>query len=52
MTVRGRHYDVFVNEYSANMFDCIWFAKNKDGKEEVHYCPFQQEELAKTSESY
>jgi hypothetical protein len=30
------------------MFDCIWFAKNKEGKEEVHYCPFQIEELTKT----
>jgi uncharacterized protein YodC (DUF2158 family) len=48
MTIRGKHYDVLANEYSANMFDCIWFAKNKDGKEEVHYCPFQGEELIKT----
>jgi len=47
MTVRGKHYDVLANEYSTNMFDCIWFAKNKDGKEEVHYCPFQAEELIK-----
>ncbi len=47
MTIRGKHYDVLANEYSANMFDCIWFAKNKDGKEEVHYCPFQSEELVK-----
>ncbi len=48
MTIRGQHYDVLANEYSANMFDCIWFDKNKDGKEEVHYCPFQAEELIKT----
>lgn len=45
MTIRGRHYDVLANEYSDNMFDCIWFIKNKDGKEEIHYCPFQSEEL-------
>lgn len=47
MTIRGLHYDVLANEYSKNMFDCIWFARNKDGKEEVHYCPFQAEELIK-----
>jgi uncharacterized protein YodC (DUF2158 family) len=47
MTVRGRHYDVLANEYSDNMFDCIWFARNKEGKDEVHYCPFQAEELTK-----
>ncbi|MCF8449405.1 MAG: DUF2158 domain-containing protein [Taibaiella sp.] len=48
MTVRGNHYDVNANVYSTNMVDCIWFAKNKDGKEEVQYCPFQEEELIKT----
>lgn len=48
MTVRGNHYDVLANEYSKNMLDCIWFAKNKDGKEEVNYCPFQVEELVRT----
>ena len=47
MTIRGHHFDVLANEYSENMFDCIWFAKNKDGKEEPHYCPFQSEELIK-----
>lgn len=47
MTVRGPHYDVFANEYSDNMIDCIWFAKNSNGKEEVHYCPFQVQELIK-----
>ena len=47
MTVRGKHFDVLANEYSENMFDCIWFAKNKDGKEEVHYCPFSAQELVK-----
>jgi len=48
MTIRGNHYDVSVNEYSSCVFDCIWFAKNKDGKGEVHYCPFQRVELVKT----
>ena len=48
MTIRGNHYDVLANEYKPNIFDCIWFAKNKDGKEEVHYCPFQDVELEKT----
>lgn len=48
MTVRGNHYDVIANVYSTNMFDCIWYAKNKDGKEEVQYCPFQEAELIKT----
>ncbi len=47
MTVRGYHYDVLANQYNTNMFDCIWFARNKEGKEEVHYCPFQAEELIK-----
>ncbi len=47
MTIRGVHYDVLANEYSSNMFDCIWFHKNNDGKEEVHYCPFRTEELIK-----
>ncbi|GAA4466409.1 hypothetical protein GCM10023093_20510 [Nemorincola caseinilytica] len=49
MTVRGQHYDVFANEYLKNMFDCVWFARNKDGKEEVHYCPFNEEELEKVN---
>lgn len=48
MTVRGPHFDVLANEYSATMVDCIWFAKNKDGREEVHYCPFGEAELIKT----
>ena len=48
MTIRGPHYDVLANEYSNTKFDCIWFAKNKDGKEEVHYCPFERDELVKT----
>jgi len=48
MTIRGEHYDVLANEYNTNMYDCIWFDKNKDGKEEVHYCPFCVEELIKT----
>ena len=47
MTIRGKHYDVLANTYSDNMFDCIWFARNKEGREEVHYCPFQAEELVK-----
>jgi uncharacterized protein YodC (DUF2158 family) len=51
MTVRGQHYDVLANEYSRAMFDCIWFARSKDGKEEVHYCPFNAEELIKTKSS-
>ena len=47
MTIRGQHYDVLANEYRVNMFDCIWFDQNKDGKEEVHYCPFNSDELIK-----
>lgn len=47
MTVRGPHYDVLSNMYNPNMYDCIWFAKNKDGKDEVHYCPFSIHELEK-----
>jgi uncharacterized protein YodC (DUF2158 family) len=48
MTVRGPHFDVLANEYSESMVDCIWFARNKDGKDEVHYCPFGIAELVKT----
>lgn len=47
MTIRGQHYDVLANEYSSDMYDCIWFAKNKEGREEVHYCPFNAAELIK-----
>ncbi len=47
MTIRGRHFDVYANEYRDDMLDCIWFDKNKDGKEEVHYCPFHTRELIK-----
>lgn len=45
MTIRGQHFDVLTNEYRNNMYDCIWFEKNKDGKQEVHYCPFYAHEL-------
>jgi len=45
MTIRGQHFDVLAN--SNHMFDCIWFDKNKDGREEAHYCPFNTEELIK-----
>ena len=47
MTIRGPHYDVLANEFSTTNFDCIWFEKNKEGKEEVHYCPFEAKELIK-----
>jgi uncharacterized protein YodC (DUF2158 family) len=50
MTVRGVHYDVLSNEYNENMFDCIWFENNKDGKREVRYCPFYQDELSKVKD--
>ncbi len=50
MTIRGIHFDVFTNEYKDDMFDCIWFDKTKDGKKEVHYCPFYAEELIKVPE--
>ena len=48
MTIRGLHFDVLANEYKDNMFDCIWFDINKDGKKEVFYCPFNAEELVST----
>lgn len=51
MTVRGVHYDVLANQYNDDMFDCIWFEKNSDGKREVHYCPFYAGELVKIEES-
>jgi len=47
MTIRGIHYDVLANEYRNDMFDCIWFDRDKDGKKEVHYCPFYEDELVK-----
>jgi len=51
MTIRGPHYDVLANQYSSTMYDCIWFAKNKDGREEVHYCPFDADELNKVKDA-
>jgi|GEM_PF-1202541 len=51
MTIRGLHYDVLVNEYRNDMFDCIWFEKTKDGKQEIHYCPFSAAELIKIEET-
>ena len=45
MTVRGLHFDVLANEYSEKLYDCIWFEKDVNGKEEVHYCPFYIHEL-------
>lgn len=51
MTIRGIHFDVLSNEYRDNMYDCIWFEKNKDGKQEVHYCPFLANELIKTEKN-
>ena len=51
MTIRGSHFDVWSNEYKDDMFDCIWFDKNREGKEEVHYCPFYSHELVKTDQN-
>lgn len=51
MTIRSVHFDVLANRYSDDMFDCIWFEKNKEGKREVHYCPFYTEELVKVEEN-
>jgi uncharacterized protein YodC (DUF2158 family) len=50
MTIRGIHYDVLANEYRNNMFDCIWFEQTREGKREVHYCPFYANELIKIKE--
>lgn len=47
MTIRDNHYDVFANEYCTNIFDCIWFARNQDGMNEVNYRPFPAAELVK-----
>ena len=47
MTIRDVHFDVLSNVFRDDMFDCIWFEKNKEGKKEVHYCPFFVDELAK-----
>jgi uncharacterized protein YodC (DUF2158 family) len=47
MTIRGLHFDVLANEYNDKMFDCIWFEKDKDGKQEVHYCPFYTHEITR-----
>ena len=51
MTVRGMHFDVLANEYREDMYDCIWFEKTKEGKKEVHYCPFNEGELRKVEET-
>ena len=47
MTIRGVHFDVLSNKYNEDMFDCIWFETTKEGKREVHYCPFNSNELMK-----
>ena len=47
MTIRGVHFDVLANEYSGNMYDCIWFEKDNTGRQEVHYCPFYSHEIIK-----
>jgi uncharacterized protein YodC (DUF2158 family) len=51
MTIRGNHYDVVTNEYSEHIYDCIWYAKNSKGKEEVHYLPCQTTDLVKVKEA-
>jgi uncharacterized protein YodC (DUF2158 family) len=51
MTIRDMHFDVLANEFSANMYDCIWFETNKNGKREVHYCPFYADELINVGET-
>jgi hypothetical protein len=51
MTIRGIHYDVLANEYRPDMFDCIWFEITKEGKKEVHYCPFYADELVMITET-
>ena len=48
MTVRGNHFDVFSNEVCEDKYDCIWFEKNKAGKQEVHYCAFDVTDLMKS----
>lgn len=48
MTIRGQHYDVVKNEYTTDIVDCIWYAKNKNGKEVVCYSPYSVDELVKT----
>ena len=47
MTIRGLHFDVLSYKYRDDMFDCVCFDKNKEGKEEAHYCPFYIDELVK-----
>ncbi len=47
MKIRGYHYDVLVDQYNHNVFDCIWFTKNEVGKKEIHYCPYNASELTK-----
>lgn len=51
MTIRGIHFDVMANKYDENMYDCIWFEKTKEGKREVHYCPFFADELVLIEEA-
>lgn len=49
MTIRGAYYDKQANEYRTNMFECIWFAKNTEGKEQVQYQPFRGIDLVRTN---
>ncbi len=48
MTIRDQHYDVNVDQYRNDMFDCIWFVTNPEGKGEVRYSPFHEDDLLKT----
>lgn len=50
MTIRGTHFDVFSNEFRHNMVDCIWFERNNNEKEEIHYCTFNADELIKVED--
>jgi uncharacterized protein YodC (DUF2158 family) len=45
MTIHGIHYDVLANQYVQDMFDCVWFEKDNDPKQEAHYGPFGADDL-------
>lgn len=48
MTIRDQHYDVSVDRFELDVFDCIWFETTTDGKKLVEYHPYHQDQLLKT----
>ena len=51
MAIQGAHYDVLANEYVEDIYDCVWFEKDSDPKQEAHYGPFSAADLLLVKEA-